>query len=196
LLKGIPPEPCPVPLSEATVGEFAALLVKDAVPEDCPADGGVNVITNWTFCPGGIVTGNDTPLRVNAELLVVPELTVTLAPVALSCAGRFAYDPTSTLPKSKDVGLMTNCPAGAFVPFPVNGIAKFGSDALEVTEMLPPAFPADCGAKLTPKVTCCPGPRTTGGVNPLILKPVPEIAACEIVTVTDWLELVRVSDVA
>jgi hypothetical protein len=89
---------------------------------------------------------------------------------------------------------MANWPGDAFVPAPVRGIVRFGSEAFEVTTRLPLAFPADCGEKMTLNITCCPGASTTGGVNPLMLNPVPLMAACEIVTVDDPLELVRVSE--
>ena len=113
----------------------------------------------------------------NAGLFNVSEVTITLAPVALSAAGWVAYDPTATLPKSMVVGVMASWPTGALVPVPVSGIVRLGSEASEVTEMLPLSSPADGGEKVIVKVMCCPGVRTTGGVKPLMLKPVPVMAA-------------------
>jgi len=93
----------PVPLNEST-GEFEALLAKETVPEAAPVACGVNATVNCTLLPDGIVTGKDSPLRVNSELLALADVTVTLAPVALSVAGRFALVPTTTLPKAKLAG--------------------------------------------------------------------------------------------
>src|SRR5580693_5980831 len=91
----------PVPLNES-VGEFEALLAKETVPEEAaPVAWGVNATVNYTLLQAGIVTGKDSPLRVNSELFTLADVTVTLAPVALSVAGRFALVATTTLPKAK-----------------------------------------------------------------------------------------------
>ena len=78
----------PVPLNESTA-EFEALLAKETAAEAAPLACGVNATVNCTLLPAAIVTGKDSPLRVNSELLRLADVTVTLAPVALSCAGRF-----------------------------------------------------------------------------------------------------------
>jgi len=85
---------------------------------------GVNAKVNCTLLPAAIVTGKDSPLRVNSELLTVAEVTVTLAPVALSVAGRFALVPTTTLPNAELAGATANCPAA--VPVPDNEMFKVG----------------------------------------------------------------------
>ena len=49
--------------------------------------------------------------------------------------------------------------------------------------MLALAAPADCGAKVTPKVKLCPAARVIGRVKPLIVKaPLPVKLACDTVT--------------
>lgn len=76
-----------------------------------------------------MVVGNEIPLKANSELLKSIEETVTLAPVALSEAGRLELFPTATLPKVMLVGLTTNWPVGGpvtetGVPVPERGIFK------------------------------------------------------------------------
>jgi hypothetical protein len=56
----------PVPLNEST-GEFEELLAKETAPEAAPVACGVNVTVNCTLLPAGIVTGKDSPLRVNSN---------------------------------------------------------------------------------------------------------------------------------
>jgi hypothetical protein len=131
----------------------------------------VNARVNCTLLPAGIVTGKDSPLRVNSELLTLADVTVTLAPVALSLAGRFALVATTTLPKAKLAAVTANCPAA--VPVPDSGIFKVGFDAFEATARFPLELPAEDGAKVTLKVMLCPEVRITGGLRPVILKTAP-----------------------
>src|SRR5579864_5335169 len=160
----------PDPLNESA-GEFEALLTKLSAPEAVPVACGVNVTVNCALLPAGIVTGKDSPLRVNSELLTLADVTVTLAPVALSVAGRFALVPTTTLPKAKLAGVTVNCPAA--VPVPDSARFKVGFDAFEETARFPLALPADGGVKMTPKVILCPDVRVNGGLRPVTLKAVP-----------------------
>jgi|HubBroStandDraft_4_1064222.scaffolds.fasta_scaffold158437_1 hypothetical protein len=160
----------PVPLNEST-GEFEALLAKETVPEAAPVACGVNATVNCTLLPTAIVTGKDSPLRVNSELLTLADVTVTLAPVALSVAGRFSLVPTTRLPKAKLAGVTVNCPAA--VPVPDSARFKVGFDAFEETARFPLALPADGGVKMTPKVILCPDVRVNGGLRPVTLKAVP-----------------------
>src|SRR5579863_768356 len=119
-----------------------------------------------------MVTGKDIPLRVNSALLMLTEVTFTLAPVALSAAGSAVLlVPTTTLPKLKLVGDTANCPPA--VPVPDRGIFKVGFDAFDAMAIFPLALPADCGVKMTLKVMLCPGVSVNGGLKPLTLKPVP-----------------------
>jgi hypothetical protein len=159
----------PVPLNES-MGEFEALLAKETVPEAAPVAWGVNARVNCTLLPAAIVTGKDSPLRVNSELLTLADVTVTLAPVALSVAGRFALVVTTTLPKAKFAGVTANCPAA--VPVPDSGMFKVRFDALEATARFPLALPAEDGVKMTLKVMLCPDVRITGGLRPVTLKAV------------------------
>src|SRR5579872_4327049 len=76
----------PLPVSAAAVGELAALLVKEMVPETAPIACGVKVTANCTGWPTETVAGNDKPPAENAGLLNAIELTTTFAPLALSVA--------------------------------------------------------------------------------------------------------------
>lgn len=55
-------------------------------------------------------------------------------------------------------------------------------DALLVTEALPLALPVADGANCAVKVVFCPAASVSGTVKPVMLKPVPEALAAEIVT--------------
>ena len=62
------------------------------------------------------------------------------------------------------------------------GIASGEPGASLVTEMLPVAAPVVVGANFAVNDVPCPAVRVAGVVNPLMLKPVPEALAAEIVT--------------
>ena len=80
---------------------------------------------------------------------------------------------------------------------PLNGTAKVGFEAFEVTVTVPGNVPAEIGAKITVKVALCPAVNVTGGVIPEMLNPVPDAATAEIVAlvppvfviVSVWLEV-------
>jgi hypothetical protein len=78
------------------------------------------------------------------------------------------------------------------VPLPDRGIVRDPLGAIETTEMLPVALPAELGVKVVPKVKLCPAVKIIGRVNPLMPKPIPVTLARVIVTLEPP-ELVRVS---
>jgi len=98
----------PLPVIDSTVGEFEAVLKKEMLAVSVPLAWGVKVKANDAVWPAASVNGNDTPLRVNSELLDVAEETVTLEPVALRVPVKLVLAPTTMLPKSKVVGVTTN----------------------------------------------------------------------------------------
>jgi hypothetical protein len=69
--------------------------------------------------------------------------------------------------------------------------------ALLVTDTPPLSVPATVGAKCTLNVALCPAVKLSGVVSPLAVKPLPETASCEMLTlalpvfvsVTGWLLL-------
>jgi hypothetical protein len=159
-----------------------ALLVKVRVPLTAPVAVGVKVTVNGTLLPAAIVVGSDSPLMVNAPLLELPAVTVTLAPVAVSVPEAVPFVPTTTLPTAIVPGLTVSCPAAAAVPVPESGMVSVGFEAFEVIVTLPVKLVAVLGANLTLKVVLAPAARLTGVVIPLSVNPVPLIVAAEIVT--------------
>jgi hypothetical protein len=78
------------------------------------------------------------------------------------------------------------------VPLPDRGIVRAAVEAVETTEMLPLALPAELGVKVVPKVKLCPAVKVIGRLSPLMPNPAPVTLACVIVTLEPP-ELVRVS---
>jgi hypothetical protein len=60
-------------------------------------------------------------------------------------------------------------------------------------ERLPLALPLDCGAKVVVTVTAWPGASVNGMLSPLMLKPVPDTVAWEIVRL-EFPVLLRTAD--
>src|SRR5207249_11147908 len=98
----------PLPLNAATAGELAALLANETLSDAVPLACGVNTTLTVALCPAVTVRGNETPLRVNSEVLNPAEETVTLAPVALNVALLVLLCPTMTLPKLRVAGETVN----------------------------------------------------------------------------------------
>lgn len=167
------------------------MLTNDVLPVVVPLVVGVNDKVNDAVCPAARVSGNDNPVTLNSELIRLPELIVTLAPLAVRVAGMLLLVPTVTVPKFAVAGDTVSCPVAE--PPPARGMVNPEPD-FSVSVMLPVAAPLLCGLNVTVKVKFCPGLRLTGGVSPLIPKPAPVTLACEIVRL-DALELVSTSDV-
>ena len=95
----------PVPCTEYTVGEPAALCVNVKLPVLSPADVGVNVTLNTWLPPSAIVTGKLFGANVNCPsddtMLVITRSDV---PVFVTVAGNVAFDPTATFPKFRLTG--------------------------------------------------------------------------------------------
>jgi hypothetical protein len=95
----------PVALSEIVVGEFVALLVKDATPDTAPLTCGANRMVTERLAPAAIENGKVTPVTLNPAPVVLAEKTVTLElPVLDKVAVCVTALPTSTLPKERLVG--------------------------------------------------------------------------------------------
>ena len=126
------------------------------------------------------MTGYDNPPSAKDRPFTVPDVTTTVAPLALSIAFCSEFAPTTTFPRFMFVGVTVNCPRIGAVPMPLSGMDRFEFDASERIETLPVAFPEKGGVKMILNVYCCPGARSRGGFNPLILNPAPATIACEI----------------
>ena len=171
----------PVPVIVTAVGEFDALLSKEAATEARPLVCGVNVTVKFALCPADIVTGNEIPLMANSELPTLTEDTVTLALVALSVPVWLPLVPTVTLPTLIVAGMALNCPAAGPVADPLKIMFRFGLEAFEAIATLPLKLPDDAGAKVTLKDVLCPAASVSGMLSPEILKPVPATEPCEMV---------------
>ena len=101
--------------------------------------------------------------------------------------------PTARLPKLTAVGFALRC---GCVPTPTSATVKVEFDALLVMVADPVALPVVVGANAAEKVVVWPA-FSVIGFSPLMLKPVPDAAPCEIaialapefVSVTVWLAL-------
>ena len=78
-----------MPVSEAPIGAFVALLVKVIVPDAVPLACGLNVQVKVALWPAASVTGRDNPLIENSGLVDDADDTVTPAPPAVSVPARF-----------------------------------------------------------------------------------------------------------
>ena len=93
------PSATPVPLTTRDVVAFAALLWKEMVPENDPAEEGANLRLKATLCPAAIVTGSERPESVKAESVLDADAMVTAAPVAAKVPEAVDEAPALTLPK-------------------------------------------------------------------------------------------------
>jgi len=155
----------PDPVRVSTVGELAALLRKEMIPDAVPLVCGVKVRVTDALWPAAIVVGKDKPPRVNSGLVEVAEEIFTLAAVAVRVALRVLLVRMVTLPKFKAVGLEVNPPAE--IPLPARAIVKIGFEAFETTAIAPLAVPTTFGAKKILKVMLCPFFRLNGRLKSL-----------------------------
>jgi len=102
------------------------------------------------LCPADKVSGNDSPLNVNSELLEPAPEIVTADPAAVTLPVRFFVEPTVTVPKLSVAGDADKVPLAPAVP--ERGTLNVGFEAVEVIATLPLGLPADFGANVTVKV--------------------------------------------
>jgi hypothetical protein len=86
------------------------------------------------------------------------------------------------LVKVKLGGVAVSVPNGTAVP--LKGNDKFGFDAFEVMDTLPPKLPDEEGVSVTLNEALCCGAKVSGALIPDMLNPVPLTAAAEIVAFT------------
>jgi len=98
----------PVPVSDWTVGEFVALLVKDRLPEAAPLAWGVKVTVKEADEPAPMVAGSEIPESTNSLFVMLADETVTAAPVAFSVPLSEELVPTTTFPKLSVAGETAN----------------------------------------------------------------------------------------
>ena len=128
----------PVPLRETRLGEFVALLTKEADPVVLPLlCGAKRTLTCW-LCPAGIVTGKLGVVIVKPDPLAVPEDTVTAEfPVAVRTRFSVALFPTGTLPNERLLGEMPRVKVEGIVAVPDRATGPIALDASLFTTRLP-----------------------------------------------------------
>jgi len=128
----------PVPLRETRLGEFVALLTKEADPVVLPLlCGAKRMLTCW-LCPAGMVTGKVGAVIVNPDPLAAPEETVTAEfPVAVRIIFWVALFPTGTLPNERLVGEMPSVKVDGTVAVPERATGPIEFDASLLTTRLP-----------------------------------------------------------
>src|SRR2546427_5446850 len=102
-------------------------------------------------------------------------------PLLVSVTGNPLLPPTFTLPKLRLVGLAPSRNVAA-TPVPLRARVRGEPGALLVMETLPLALPAVVGENVALKEVLCPGLRVSGAVMPLMVNPVPDALAAEMVT--------------
>jgi uncharacterized membrane protein (UPF0136 family) len=161
----------PVPVRDSLVVEVCALLVNDNVALSDPVAVGLNVTVKGTFWPAATVMGRDKPFTLNAALLVVAAVMVTLAPLALRLPDPLPLAPTTMLPIFSVDGVTESCPmaAEALPPVPLTGIFNHELLAVLLMMTLPLVDEVAVGANVTFTPTFCPEARTIGRLTPEIL---------------------------
>jgi hypothetical protein len=181
----------PVPLKVTVAGEFGALLTIEMLPLALPADVGANLALKVVLSPAPNVSGAVIPVVLKpAPVTVTAEIVAVAEPPFVRVMVCELLVPVATLPNAVLVGDAANC---ACVPVPLKEIVVGEFGALLTIEMVPLALPADVGANFALNVVLSPAPNVSGVLNPLMLRPVPDTVALDIVTLAVP-ELVNVMD--
>jgi hypothetical protein len=181
----------PVPLNAMTVGEFGALLTIVTEPLTEPAEVGPNTTLNVVLLPAATDKGALIPVILKP---VPATATEEMAREAFPPFERVIVCellvPVLTFPKLALPGVAVIC---ACVAVPLKEIVIDGFEALLTIEIVPLLLPELVGANCALKVVLWPARTVIGAVSPLMLKPAPVAAACEIVTLAEP-EFVKVMD--
>ena len=181
IAEGLTPSwPCaPVPDMEIVVGEFGASLTIEIVPVALPPVVGANCAVNEVLCPAVKVFGVASPLMLKpVPETVAWEIVKLAAPLFVKVTVCELVAPVATEPKVIAEGLTPSWPC-APVPDMEIVVGEFG--ALLTIEIVPVALPPVVGANCAVNDTLCPAVKVFGVASPLMLKPVPETVAWEIV---------------
>lgn len=172
----------PVPESEMRIGEFVALLATVTVPDTVAADAGANATLRVAVCPAPIICPAAAPDVLNPVpvALIVPIVTVEL-PLFVSVTLCELLLPTATLGNVRLDALAPSRNEGTTL-VPERGIVSGEPAALLTSDTDPETAPPLVGVKATLKVVLLPPAIVAGVARPLILKPVPDAVACEIVS--------------
>jgi hypothetical protein len=171
-----------VPDKETVAGEFVALLDTDTLPLTLPAAVGSNVTFSVAVWLGASVVPGLTPVVLNAAPVGVTFAIVTFEfPLLVNVTLKVLPLAIGTLPKLKLVGLTPSNWVEAS-PVPVKEIATGELGPLLTRETDPLTLEVEVGENATLKVALPPAAIVAGTERPLMLKPVPETFACEMVT--------------
>jgi len=123
-----------------------------------------------------------TPLALKPAPEIVKLDTVTFEfPVLVRLALSKLLLPKFTLPKLRLVGLAVSRKV-AVTPVPLRAIVSGELGALLTSETVPVTLPAAPGVKATLNVALLPAAMVSGTAGPVMLKPLPDTVAWEIVT--------------
>jgi hypothetical protein len=126
------------------------------------------------------VTGNVSPLTLNAELLELAEDKTTLPPLAVTLPLRVCEFPMVTVPKLMAPGVTPSVPL-VDVAVPVSDTVTAGSDAFDAIARLAAFVPEVVGANVTATFVLVPAASEYGSAIPLTVKPLPVTLAAEMV---------------
>jgi len=151
------------------------------LPVELPAAVGANWAVNVALCPAEILAGRVNPIA----LYPVPDaLRAEIVNVAFPEFVRVTVWvdvlPTLTFPKAMLAGLIVSWGCEA-VPVPLRETTRGEPGALLVMETPPVALPAEVGANFAVNDALAFALIVCGKERPLMLKPVPEAVAAEIV---------------
>ena len=142
-------------LGEGRVGSIAVERIRWRRRFRWPA--ALKLTVNDALCPAVRVSGSESPLTVNSEVLMLALETVMLDPVAVSEAVKLLLCPTVTLPKLSVAGLTASWPGTVAVPARV--MVSMESEASETTDNRSGGAAAGSWIEAAPKVKLCPGLR-------------------------------------
>jgi len=143
----------------------------------------VNDTFMTTFCPALSVSGVEIPLSVKSFAFTVTcEMVRLVFPLFVIVTVLELELPTLIPVKLTLVGLAERV-AEAATPVPLKATAFGELGALLEMTTLPDKLPAAVGANRALKVVLCPAAIVAGAFKPLMLKPEPLAAICEIVSV-------------
>lgn len=160
-----------------------ALSAKTTLPVMPVVDAGVNCTLKAVFCPAVNVFGRVSPVIANPlPETVAADNTRSVFPLLDSVTFCELVWPTVMLLKFKAEGEIVSAD---WVPVPLSETASGESVASLTMERAPVAAPEACGANWTCTVVLCPAGTIDEGLPPTTLNAAPEIAACEMSTVTE-----------
>ncbi len=174
---GVVPVP-DMPIDREGLEPFEA-TARDPVAD--PPACGAKVTLNVIVWPALNVAGGFTPLMLNpVPLGVIDEIVSAVPPELDKVSDSVLLDPAATFPKVRLDGLALTIPGDT--PVPDSAMLKGELEPLLTIANVPVATPAAVGANFTETVALWLLVSVVGNVRPVMLNPLPDRFACEIVT--------------